>query len=155
MTPNAMTLCATFFVGALLSGSMMGDADAQRRRARGTTIAIGETSAPLRLRGALRDALRDELGVVDGVEVTNARHARYVLRGSVTRIDTEPQSDRIECEVSLILADRRGGNIRLILEGRAGARRPQGAAEVARLRPEVVRAAVRGALRPLGQQPLR
>ncbi len=152
MTRTALSICASIFVGVLLSGSMLGDANAQRR---GTAIAIGEMSAPGPLRGALRDALRDELGGVDGVQVTNARRARYVLRGSVTRIDAEPQSERLECEVSLILADRRGGNIRLILEGRAAARLPDAEAEVARLRPEVLRAAVRGALRPLGQQRLR
>jgi len=150
MTRTALSICATILVGALLT-----TIDGAAAQGRATSIAIGETTAPGPLRSALRDALRDELGGVNGVRVTDARRARYVLRGSVTHIDERRESDRMECEVSLILADRRGGNIRLILEGRAAARLPQGDAAVARLRPEVLRAAVRGALRPLGERPLR
>lgn len=150
MTRTAISICATILGAALLS--TINAADAQGRS---TAVAIGETTAPGALRGALRDALRDELGGVSGIRLTDARRARYVLRGSVTHIDERRETDRMECEVSLILADRRGGSIRLILEGRAAARLPQGDAEVARLRPEVLRAAVRGALRPLGERPLR
>ncbi len=152
MTRTAMSICATILGAALLSGPMIDAASAQGRS---TSIAIGETSAPGALGAELRNALRDELGGVANVRVTNARRARYVLRGSITHIDERRESDRMECEVSLILADRRGGNIRLILEGRAAARLPQGDDAVARLRPEVLRAAVRGALRPLGEQQLR
>jgi len=151
MTRTAMSICVTLLGAALLSGSMIDAASAQGRR---TSIAIGETTAPSALNGALRDALRDELGGVSSVRVTSTRRARYVLRGSITHIDERRESDRMECEVSLILADRRGGNIRLILEGRAAARLPQGEEAITRLRPEVLRAAVRGALRPLGERPL-
>jgi len=154
MTRTAMSICATILGlgAALLSGPMLDAASAQGRS---TSIAIGETRAPGALGRVLREALRDELDSVAGVRVTNARRARYVLRGSITHIDERRESGRMECEVSLVLADRRGGNIRLILEGRAAARLPRRDEAVARLRPELLRAAVRGALRPLGEQPLR
>ncbi|MBX3249137.1 MAG: hypothetical protein KF901_18305 [Myxococcales bacterium] len=118
---------------------------------RSTAVAIGETAAPEAIVGEhLRAALSEELGAVHGVRVTPTRSAHYVLRGAVTRLEVEGESDRrrLECEVSLIVADRRGGSVRMVLSGRASARGPG----VERLQSQVVRAAVRGALRPLGPQ---
>ncbi|HJL03526.1 MAG TPA: hypothetical protein RMH85_13075 [Polyangiaceae bacterium LLY-WYZ-15_(1-7)] len=129
-------------------GSIHG-AEAQRDAA-ATAVAIGATSAPERaLRGALRQALAQELPSVRGVRLEETRRARYVLRGAVTRMDVRHDDDHtaIDCEVSLIVAERRRGTVRMMLSGRASARGDQ----VERLRESVVRAAVRGALRPLGQ----
>ncbi len=114
-------------------------------------IAIGETSAPgaegAEVAGALRRALSEELDAVSGVSVTSSRRARWVLRGSVTRLDVLQDGERnaIECEVSLVVAEH--GSVRLMLQGRAAAR----GAHVERLRESAIRAAVRGALRPLGE----
>ncbi len=52
----------------------------------------------------------------------------------------------VDCEVSLILADARGGSVRVMLSGRAGAR---GGADGDGVERAAVGAAVRGALRPL------
>ena len=130
----------------LVSGLMMSAADAQTER---TSIALGAMSAPGAMRAALRTALYEELDAVPSVRVTSSRNARYVLRGSVTRMASHRQTERLECEVSLIVADRRGGTIRFILEGRAAAHLPTDEASILRLQPEVMRAAVRGALRSL------
>lgn len=118
-----------------------------------TPIAIGETAAPGALvESQLREALSVELDAVRGVRVAPTPRAQYVLRGSVTRLEVRGEAERrqLECEVSLVVADRRGGAVRMMLSGRAVARGP----EVERLGPQVVRAAVRGALRPLGTQTL-
>lgn len=140
---------SVLLAGALLWVGHVRDAEAQRL----TPIAIGETAAPGELvETQLREALSVELDAVRGVRVTPTPRAQYVLRGSVTRLEVRGEAERrqIECEVSLVVADRRGGAVRMMLSGRAVARGP----EVERLGPQVVRAAVRGALRPLGTQTL-
>ncbi|MCB9621014.1 MAG: hypothetical protein H6724_16365 [Sandaracinus sp.] len=136
-------------LGALVWMNLAHGAEAQRL----TPIAIGETAAPGEVvESQLREALNEELGEVRGVRVAPTPRAQYVLRGSVTRLEVRGDADRrqLECEVSLVVADRRGGAVRMMLSGRAVARGP----EVDRLGPQVVRAAVRGALRPLGTQRL-
>lgn len=120
----------------------------------GVSLAIGETastvSAPHAAR-ALRRALEEELATTSGVELLSARRAQWIVRGSVTRLDRS-RDDRgvtvVRCEVSLLVADRRGGAVRMLLTGRAGARSAD--EEVARLESQALRAAVRGAIRPLG-----
>ncbi len=55
----------------------------------------------------------------------------------------------VRCEVSLVVTEARGGSIRAMLRGRGGAR---GSGDAARLSNDALRAAVRGALRPLATQ---
>lgn len=118
-----------------------------------TSVAVGElgtTTGAATSTGALRDALTHELDRLAGVRLTPTRRARYVVRGSVVRLETEAseQGHRVQCEVSLIVAERRGGTVRMMLSGRAAAEGPRGAD---RLRETALAAAVRGALRPLGR----
>jgi hypothetical protein len=112
---------------------------------RGTALAIADATD-----SDLNNALNDELSVLGNVRVTSQASARYVLHGSVTRLDVVRDGDRnrIDCEVSLLLSERRGGNVRLMLRGRAAGR----GARVEQLTDSVLRAAVRGALRPLPEQ---
>ncbi len=134
-------------IAALVMGAVLGTLDAARAQG-STPIAIGETSAPeAEVEGALRRALSEELGAVRGVSVTSRRRARWVLRGSITRLDVRRDGERnaIECEVNLVVAER--GNVRLMLQGRAAAR----GAHLERLQESAIRAAVRGALRPLSE----
>ncbi len=136
-------------LGALVWIGLGHGASAQRL----TPIAIGETAAPEEgVETQLREALSAELDALSGVRLAPTPRAQYVLRGSVTKLEVRGEAERrqIECEVSLVVADRRGGSVRMMLSGRAVARGPQ----VERLGPQVVRAAVRGALRPLSAQRL-
>ncbi len=123
-------------------------------RARRTepTVAVGPTGSAVDNRAAgraLRDALSAELGTLGGVRLSSRGAARYVVHGSVTRLDHQRLPDGVEvhCEVSLVVADARQGTVRVMLQGRAGAR---GARDAERLEEVAVQAAVRGALRPLG-----
>jgi len=120
-------------------GSIHG-AEAQRT----LPVALGDVSgAPgdPALAPTLREAMSEVLASDERVRLTPPNRARYVLRAAVTRMhDAGPQ---IECEVSVFLEER--GAVRAALSGRAAAR-----GDVERLRPRVLRAAVRGALRPLG-----
>ncbi len=106
-------------------------------------VAIGDISSP-----TLRRAIEGELENLGGFRVENQRHARFVVQGSLTRLDRRdaPHGMEVDCEVSLILADARGGAVRLMLSGRAGAR---GGADHQAVERAAVEAAVRGALRPL------
>ncbi|MEM1417647.1 MAG: hypothetical protein AAGH15_22305, partial [Myxococcota bacterium] len=74
------------------------------------------------------------------------RAARWVLHSRVTRIDVS--AERVRCEVSVVVAERRGGAVRAMLSGRASGH----GASTDELRTRVVRAAVKGALRPLGSR---
>lgn len=119
-----------------------------------TSVAVGETGATVATPGAaseLHQALADELGLAAGLRLTPAPSARYVVRGSVTRLVQEPADDdvAVRCEVSLLVAEARGGNVRFVLSGRASARGD--GRDGNRLARTALRAAVRGALRPLGQ----
>lgn len=107
-------------------------------------VAVGDTGSP-----ALREALQDELATLGGVRVANASRARYVVTGSLTRLERRrvgASALEVDCEVSLILADARGGAIRMMLSGRAGAR---GGTTGDAVEHAALEAAVRGALRPL------
>ena len=116
----------------------------------GPTVAVGPTGSTVRDRAAgraLHDALSQELLELGGVRLATNGRARFVVHGSVTRLERHEVPDGIEihCEVSLLLADRDSGRVRAMLQGRAGAR----GGNVARLERAAVQAAVRGALRPL------
>lgn len=125
---------------------------AQRRRARRSpvNVAIGELSGA-RVPMAFSRAVGEALEAHPEVRVTSSSGADLVVRGSIvsmrqTRVDGNTE---IRCEVSMVVADARGGAIRAMLHGRGGAR---GDGAVDRLSHDALRAAVRGALRPLGQQ---
>lgn len=110
-------------------------------------MVLGELSGPSEVADTLRTALNEELASVSGIRVTRSQRARWVLRGSITRLDVVSEGDHnaIDCEVSLVMAEE--GNVRMMLSGRAAAR----GAHVDRLTASAVRAAVHGALRPLGE----
>ncbi|MBW2463543.1 MAG: hypothetical protein JRH11_17970 [Deltaproteobacteria bacterium] len=107
-------------------------------------VALGTIGSP-----ALRTALEEELATLGGVRLANESRARYIVTGSFTRLERRrvgTTSLEVDCEVSLILADARGGAVRMMLSGRAGARGGTTGDAVERA---AVEAAVRGALRPL------
>ena len=119
-----------------------------------TNVAVCETGATVATPGAaraLRQALADELGLATGLRLAPVPSARYVVRGSVTRLVQEPADDdvSVRCEVSLLVAEARGGNVRFVLSGRASARGDE--RDHARLARAALRAAVHGALQPLNQ----
>lgn len=119
------------------------------------TIAIGETAAQVggaAVAGALSTSIERAIEARRDVRLApDARRARWVVRGSVVRLERRSVADGLEvrCEVSLIVADARGGSVRAMLAGRAGAR---GVDDPDRLAQAALDAAVRGALRPLGTQ---
>jgi hypothetical protein len=113
-------------------------------------VAVGETGAQTNspdAASALRASLERELARLPSLRVAATREARYVVRGSVTRLERTPagRDVQVRCEVSLVVAEARGGSIRFMLSGRAGARGP----DAATLERAALDAAVRGALRPL------
>jgi hypothetical protein len=115
------------------------------------SIAVGATGTTIASSNAdrdLRNALTDELSTLGGVRVAPEHEARWVVRGSVTRLDRRVVGHAVEvqCEVSLLVADRRGGSVRMMLNGRAGARGGQSGESLDQI---ALQAAVRGALRPL------
>ena len=139
-------LCAVaILVGALGAAS---ESEGQRRAAL-PGVAIGDLVAHDSDSAELRDALSMELSRLGGVHVTGVRRARYVVGGSVTRFERRRVAERMEvhCEVSLVVAERRGGSIRMMLSGQATA---AGAGATDALERSALHAAVRGALRPLG-----
>lgn len=116
------------------------------------SVAVGETAALAEaavLAPELRAALADELAHRPEMRLAPMRSASLVVRGSITRLERVRSGDhgQVRCEVSLIIAERRGGSVRAMVRGRASA---QGTLGIA-LDRAVIRAAVRGALRPLGQ----
>ncbi len=140
--PRAQQLAACGVTCALLI--LAAHADAQPHGP--VRVALGELSgarAP-----ELGEALRDTLRRTRDVRLTDRPRAQLVLRGSVQRIERRVVDGQvqIDCEVSVIVADARGGAIRAMLRGRAGAR---GGTDEAALSGNALRAAVRGALRPL------
>jgi hypothetical protein len=117
---------------------------------RTSVVAVGETGAQTSSpgdAGALRDALVREIGRLPSLRLAETNRARYVVRGSVTRLDRQTSGSEVQvrCEVSLIVSEARGGSIRMMLQGRAGARGDDGDS----LERAALEAAVRGALRPL------
>jgi len=139
-------VCALIILVASLGAAS--DSQGQRRAAI-PGVAIGDLVAQDAGSAGLRDALSTELSRLGNVRVTRARRARYLVGGSVTRFEHRRVAERVEvhCEVSLVVAERRGGSIRMMLSGRATA---AGAGATNDLERSALRAAVRGALRPLG-----
>lgn len=115
-------------------------------------VAIGDTGALVGgapAAEALSEALEAALEDRADLRVADARHARFVVTASVTEL-TERDSGaerEVRCAVSVVVADR-GGSVRAMLAGRAGAR---GEDDTDVLAERALFAAVRGALRPLGE----
>lgn len=114
-------------------------------------IAIGDTGAVVGgapAAAALEEALEAALEDREDLRVSDASHARFVVTASVTELsERDSGAEReVRCAVSVVVADR-GGSVRAMLAGRAGAR---GEDEAGVLAERALLAAVRGALRPLG-----
>jgi hypothetical protein len=141
-------------VALAMAALCVAGATTEAQRGGSLRVAIGEVGASDGDPGTVRafsQVLSETLAAQPLVDVTPAQRAQIVLRGSVVRWDRRPVEDGLEvrCEVSLVVADARGGSIRAMLTGRGGAR---GAGDPARLSADALRAAVRGALRPLASQ---
>lgn len=119
------------------------------------SIAVGETASEVggpAVATALSTSIERAISSRRDVRLSHdQRRARWVVRGSVVSLDRREVEDGLEvrCAVSLIVTDGRGGSVRAMLEGRAGAR---GVDDPDRLAQAALDAAVRGALRPLGTQ---
>lgn len=116
-------------------------------------VSIGETASTSNRRDtahALRAALVHEIATMRNVELGTTRNSRFVVRGSVTRLDHHLIDDGLEvrCEVSLVVSESRNGSVRMMLRGSADAR---GDNDRVRLEGAALSAAVRGAVRPLAQ----
>lgn len=125
-------------------------ASAQRPALR---IAVGEVAANDGDRAAARALSRElerAIAQQPDADLTPRRRAELVLRGSIVRMTRERVAGGLEvrCEVSVIVTDG-AGSIRAMLRGRGGAR---GSGDPAQLSSDALRAAVRGALRPLASQ---
>lgn len=140
-------LCAVL---ALFTAAGFASVGEGQRRAHMPKVAIGDLVARDASSQGLHDALSSELSQLGNVRVTQPRRARYVVGGRVTRLERRRVAERqeVHVEVSLVVAERRGGSIRMMLSGRATA---AGAGSPDSLATSALRAAVRGALRPLGQ----
>jgi hypothetical protein len=118
---------------------------------RGPAVAVGETASrvPGAAASSLGDALASEIGALGDLQLTDeAEDARFVVGGAITRFERRNVGADVEvrCTVSLFVREARGGSVRVMLSGSAGAR---GARDQGRLGQVALRAAVRGALRPL------
>jgi hypothetical protein len=93
------------------------------------------------LEGPLRVALEQALDALPTVDRTGPARAQVVVEGSLVRLERTPQG--VRAEVSLLVSERRGGAVRMLLSGRAEARggSDPGTASIT--------AAVRSAMRPL------
>jgi hypothetical protein len=116
------------------------------------SVAIGDTGA--RVGGepvaeALEEALHAAIAARPDLREEESRRARYVVTGSVTELDAHPTADghEVRITVSIVVADR-GGSVRAMLSGRAAA---SGDLGPPRLTADALRAAVRSAMRPLGE----
>ena len=143
----AWLICATLVLGYV----WLPVAPAFGQSGRSTPIAVGSTGsavAPPGMEGVLRSALSEEIASLGGVRLEEPAHARFVVQGAVTRLERRDARPGVEvqCEVSLVVSDARGGAVRVMLSGRAGARGTEAGDAVERA---ALQAAVRGALRPL------
>jgi hypothetical protein len=97
---------------------------------------------------ALRDSLEDALRHSKGLRRTSAARAHHVLHGRIRALERSRHTDgqaQVRCEVSVIVAERRSGAIRIMLRGAATARGGRRTALARR----ALDAAVRSALGPL------
>lgn len=137
----ALSICSVSLPGAVVRG--------QRAP---LAVAVGDTGTRVggaRVADALEAALHQAIARESGrlVEAGPGR-ARFVVTGSVTELEVregEPEHE-VRIAVSLIVADR-GGSVRAMLSGRAGAR---GDGDPGALTEDALLAAVRSAMRPLG-----
>lgn len=124
---------------------------AQRGSAR-VAVSVGDTGAMIGgtpVADALELALHDAIAArPDLRDESHPRRARYVVTGSVTELHSHATSGghEVRIAVSIVVADR-GGAVRAMLAGRAGA---SGGDDPTRLTENALRAAVRSAMRPLG-----
>jgi hypothetical protein len=112
-------------------------------------VAVGQTGSTVGARSAeaLSETLQAELAARTDIELATNVRAQIVVGGAVVSFERTTRGDQIEihCEVSLIVS---GGAIRAMLRGRGGAR----GSDATQLSRDALRAAVRGALRPLASQ---
>lgn len=130
---------AAAVVAMVVTCGLSTDAHA-RRRVRVTVI-----SDPV-----IQDAMQEVLAGTPEVDVVPARRAELELRATVAELRSQRTHEGVEvrARVTVVVADARGGAVRAMLTGRAGAR---GGDDVNRLSDNALRAAVRGALRSIGQ----
>ncbi|MCZ7685422.1 MAG: hypothetical protein M5U28_44260 [Sandaracinaceae bacterium] len=152
MMARAKRLAARSVVIALAAAAMCvpSASGAQRGPLRVAIGEVGSSGGPDAAR-ALTRAIAEALEQQPAIDVAPARRAQLVVRGSISRWEQRAVSGGLEvrCEVSLVVTEARGGSIRAMLRGRGGAR---GGGDAARLSSDALRAAVRGALRPLATQ---
>lgn len=98
----------------------------------------------------LNDSMHDNLSQQRGVQLVSREQADFVIWGAVTHLSNRVQQGEreVDCNVSVIVAEARGGSIRFTLAGRAVAR---GDVRSNALTNEAMTAAVRGALTPLSR----
>lgn len=142
----ARSACAVAFALAVWCIGSPAQSSAQRA----LRIAVGEIGSSDGLRAhaaALSRELTRAIEQRPDAALSPRRRAELVLRGSVVHMTQARVAEGLEvrCEVSVIVTDS-SGNIRAMLRGRGGAR---GSGDPARLSNDALRAAVRGALRPL------
>lgn len=99
---------------------------------------------------AIAGAMREAVAGTPELDLVPAGRAELELRGTVAELTRAQLHDGVEvrARVTVVVADARGGAVRAMLTGRAGAR---GGADVDRLSESALRAAVRGALRSLSE----
>jgi hypothetical protein len=133
------------------------DVSAQRARSHRTqrrertAVLVGDAGARVGgevARTEMDQAMREALSAHPTATLTTtASAARYVVTGSVVELNdhVEGADHLVNCRVSIVVADRTG-NVRAMLEGRAGAR---GDVRDTTLQRSAVRGAVRSAMRGL------
>ena len=131
---------AAFAVAAMVTCGLAQDARADRRAVRVSVVSDPE----------IRAVMHEVLAGTPEVSVVGRGRAELELRGSVAELQRRSTHDGVEvrARVTVIVADARGGAVRAMLTGRAGAR---GGGDVDRLSRNALRGAVRGALRSLAE----
>ena len=131
---------ATTVVALMVMCAFSGDARADRH-----VVRVSVISDP-QIRGAMHEVLEG----TPEVRVVSRGRAELELRGTVAELERREHHDGLEirARVTVIVADARGGAVRAMLTGRAGAR---GGSDSERLSQNALRGAVRGALRSLPQ----
>lgn len=146
--PRASVLAARTALAVALAMTVWCARDASAQRS--VRIAVGEVGSNDGDRASAAALSRELARAIEqhpDADLAPRRRAQLVLRGSVVRMTRARVGDGIEvrCEVSVIVTNA-DGDIRAMLRGRGGAR---GGGDPARLSSDALRAAVRGALRPL------
>ena len=122
---------------------------------RGSTIEVGDVSAPAPNAGPA--AIRELRRALEGAALTMGRgrqsRGALVLAGAVTRLEQERRGGRlrVRCEISVVVSEARGGQVRALLTGRAMTEGglPRTAAELDGLERGVVSSAAQSALQRL------